>query len=168
MRDDLGRVGEGRLPILGAMERSELRAADVDRRRVVDRLERHYVDGRLTSDELSERVGRAMAARTYGELDALLDDLPPSPTPPESEPAEADEQSGPSRHTDFRAHTLSYLIVMALLVTIWLLTTPGGYFWPIWPMLGWGIGLAWHALARGSWGAGRRRGPGARRGPPRD
>ena len=36
---------------------------------------------------------------------------------------------------------------MALLVTIWLLTTPGGYFWPVWPMLGWGIGLASHGLA---------------------
>jgi hypothetical protein len=36
---------------------------------------------------------------------------------------------------------------MALLVTIWLLTTPGGYFWPVWPMLGWGFGLASHGLA---------------------
>jgi hypothetical protein len=168
MRDDLGRVGEDRLPILRAMERSELRAADVDRRRVVDQLERHYVDGRLTSDELSDRMSRAMAARTYGELDTLLHDLPPSSTPPESDPAEADEQIGPWRHTDFRAHALSYLMVMTLLVAIWLLTTPGGYFWPIWPMLGWGIGVAWHALARGSWGAGRRHEPGARRGPPRD
>lgn len=36
---------------------------------------------------------------------------------------------------------------MALLVTIWLLTTSSGYFWPVWPMLGWGIGLASHGLA---------------------
>ena len=47
----------------------------------------------------------------------------------------------------FQAHATSYLLVMALLVTIWLLTTPGGYFWPIWPALGWGIGLASHGLA---------------------
>jgi hypothetical protein len=39
------------------------------------------------------------------------------------------------------------VIVMAFLVVIWLLTSPGGYFWPIWPMLGWGIGLASHGLA---------------------
>ena len=33
---------------------------------------------------------------------------------------------------------------MALLVVIWALTG-AGYFWPIWPMLGWGIGVLSHA-----------------------
>lgn len=47
----------------------------------------------------------------------------------------------------FRAHATSYVLVMALLVMIWLMTSPGGYFWPMWPMLGWGIGLASHGLA---------------------
>ena len=138
------------------MERSELRAADADRRRVADELQRHYVDGRLSSDELSERLSRALAARTYGELDALLRDLPPSAAPAAAEPAgvdaaraDADERrAGPWGRRDFRAHATAYLLVMVLLIAIWLLTTPGGYFWPVWPMLGWGIGLASHGLAR--------------------
>jgi hypothetical protein len=30
---------------------------------------------------------------------------------------------------------------MGLLVLIWAVTSPGGYFWPIWPMMGWGVAL---------------------------
>jgi hypothetical protein len=44
----------------------------------------------------------------------------------------------------FQAHGLIYVAVNILLVVIWALTNPGGYFWPIWPLLGWGIGLAAH------------------------
>ena len=36
---------------------------------------------------------------------------------------------------------MTYLAVSALLVAIWALTG-AGYFWPIWPMLGWGVGVA--------------------------
>ena len=39
-----------------------------------------------------------------------------------------------------------YLVVNALLVVIWAFTG-AGYFWPIWPMAGWGIGLVLHAYA---------------------
>jgi hypothetical protein len=53
-----------------------IRASDADRERVADRLRDHAVAGRLTTDELDERSGRAFAARTLGELDALLADLP--------------------------------------------------------------------------------------------
>ena len=140
------------------MERSELRAADNDRRRVLAQLERHFVDGRLTSDEYDERVGLALAARTFGDLDALLRDLPADPTPPSEASLETEgEPVGPWSHEDFRRHFLSYAMVMALLVAIWLLTSPGGYFWPVWPMLGWGIGVASHGLARSGWmGSGRK------------
>lgn len=44
-----------------------------------------------------------------------------------------------------RIHLVVYLAVNTLLVAIWAITSPG-YFWPIWPMLGWGIGLAAHAV----------------------
>ncbi len=44
---------------------------------------------------------------------------------------------------DFRNHVAVYLIVNAMLVVIWALSGQG-YFWPVWPMLGWGIGLALH------------------------
>jgi hypothetical protein len=47
----------------------------------------------------------------------------------------------------FIDHARSYMAVNLLLVVIWLMTTPGHYFWPMWPMLGWGIGLLAHAMA---------------------
>lgn len=50
---------------------------------------------------------------------------------------------------DFRTSLLVYVLVNALLVVIWSLD--GGYFWPIWPILGWGLGVAlqgWNAYVR--------------------
>jgi hypothetical protein len=52
------------------------RASDEDREQVARALRRHAVAGRLTIDELDERIGAALSARTLGELDALLFDLP--------------------------------------------------------------------------------------------
>lgn len=47
---------------------------------------------------------------------------------------------------EFRAHLTSYVVVNAFLVALWAVTGRG-YFWPIWPILGWGIGLTFHALS---------------------
>jgi hypothetical protein len=44
---------------------------------------------------------------------------------------------------EFRNHVAVYLIVNAMLVVIWALSGQG-YFWPVWPILGWGVGLAIH------------------------
>jgi class 3 adenylate cyclase len=52
------------------------RVADADRDRTVTALREHVVDGRLTLDEFSERVGLALEARTWGDLDAVMADLP--------------------------------------------------------------------------------------------
>ena len=56
--------------------RSELRASHEDRDRVVELLRISAGDGRLTADELDERLEQAMTARTYGELAKLVTDLP--------------------------------------------------------------------------------------------
>ena len=45
---------------------------------------------------------------------------------------------------EFWGHLAVYLVVNAGLIVIWAMTS-GDYFWPVWPMLGWGIGLAAHA-----------------------
>jgi hypothetical protein len=45
---------------------------------------------------------------------------------------------------DFWTHVITYIAVNAFLIGIWAWTT-GGYFWPFWPLAGWGIGLAIHA-----------------------
>jgi hypothetical protein len=56
--------------------RSELRASHEDRDKVVELLRVSAGDGRLTAEELDERLERAMTARTYGELATLVADLP--------------------------------------------------------------------------------------------
>lgn len=53
-----------------------MRASDADRDRVLAELSQHFQAGRLTADELDERNGRALSAKTLGDLDALLSDLP--------------------------------------------------------------------------------------------
>jgi DUF1707 SHOCT-like domain/Domain of unknown function (DUF4190) len=53
-----------------------MRASSADRERAVDVLKAGFAEGRLTQDEYNDRMGRAYAARTYGELAALTADLP--------------------------------------------------------------------------------------------
>ena len=53
-----------------------MRASEAEREAVVERLREHCAAGRLTVDELSERIERAYAARTVADLDALTADLP--------------------------------------------------------------------------------------------
>ena len=60
----------------GEVARSELRASHEDRDRVVELLRVSAGDGRLTAEELDERLEQAMTARTYGELARLVADLP--------------------------------------------------------------------------------------------
>ncbi|MBC3840234.1 DUF1707 domain-containing protein [Streptacidiphilus sp. 4-A2] len=61
----------------GPASAPELRASHADRDRAVDVLRVAAGDGRLTSDELDERLEAALSARTVGELTALTTDLPP-------------------------------------------------------------------------------------------
>lgn len=60
---------------------SSMRAASADRERAVDVLKAGFAEGRLTQDEYNDRMGRAYAARTYGELAALTADLPAGAVP---------------------------------------------------------------------------------------
>jgi len=63
----------------GPVSRRDLRASHEDRDRIVEILRVAGGDGRLTADELDDRVGAALTARTYGELEALVLDLPAMP-----------------------------------------------------------------------------------------
>jgi hypothetical protein len=53
-----------------------LRASRTDHEHVLDTLKGAFVQGRLTKDELDERVGQTFAARTYAELAAVTADIP--------------------------------------------------------------------------------------------
>ena len=45
----------------------------------------------------------------------------------------------------FRMHAVVFALANAVFLVGWLLTGPAAYFWPIWPFVGWGLGLAYHA-----------------------
>jgi hypothetical protein len=71
------RGGQGDLPAAVAGE--ELRASHADRDQVVEVLRVAAGDGRLSAEELDDRLERALTARTYAELAALTADLPATP-----------------------------------------------------------------------------------------
>ena len=54
----------------------KIRATDADRDRTAALLREHLAAGRLSSEEFNERLDKAYAAKTLGELDQLLSDLP--------------------------------------------------------------------------------------------
>jgi hypothetical protein len=56
-----------------------VRASDADRERVVDALKAAFVQGLLTKDDLGIRAGQALAARTYGDLAAIMAGIPAAP-----------------------------------------------------------------------------------------
>jgi Domain of unknown function (DUF1707) len=56
--------------------RTTLRASDADREQIAERLRQAAAEGRILAEELEERLGAALSARTYGELDAVVADLP--------------------------------------------------------------------------------------------
>jgi hypothetical protein len=58
---------------------SSLRVSDADRDRAIAELSEHFQAGRLTVDELEDRTGRALQARTAEELAGLFTDLPRRP-----------------------------------------------------------------------------------------
>jgi hypothetical protein len=56
-----------------------VRVGDADRDAIAAQLREHYADGRLTLDELNERLDHAFAAKTTADLDAVMRDLPHVP-----------------------------------------------------------------------------------------
>jgi hypothetical protein len=73
---------------------AEIRAADEDRERVAAALRSHCEAGRLTIEELEERLAAAYAAKTLGDLDALMTDLPALPIRPAVAPADHPVSTG--------------------------------------------------------------------------
>lgn len=117
-----------------------MRASDADRGDVVEVLRDHAAAGRLTTEELEGRTDRALAARTVGELNGLLGDLP------SVRPSRRSIAVRNAAWRGYRVHQRIYLLAVALFVVLWALTGMG-YFWPVWPALGWGIGVVSHRAA---------------------
>lgn len=122
----------------------ELRASDRDRAQVAQILEEHFAAGRLTFDEVEQRIDGAYRSKTYGELRALLRDLPavqPSAQPqPEPGLTEQVRERVAKLPPGMREQILHYASIMTVLIVIWAITG-AGFFWPIFPLIALGIHL---------------------------
>jgi Domain of unknown function (DUF1707) len=65
----------------GLYSDEHLRVSDAERQAVTDRLAEHFANGRLDQAEFDDRVGRAMNAKTRGDLSGLFSDLPETGAP---------------------------------------------------------------------------------------
>ena len=96
--------------------RSDLRASDADREQIVARLRKAAAEGRLLAEELEQRIGAAFAARTYGQLDALIDDLPDDRVAP-PRPRAVTRMAGPAGALAIVVLAAAVVALVALVVT---------------------------------------------------
>jgi hypothetical protein len=115
--------------------RGDLRVSDAERDEVVEALRGHAQAGRLTSDELEERVALALKATTRDDLAALQRDLPV--------PARRAVSRPRARRPAYGYPPFVPLAI--LLVLVWAVSGAGS-FWPLWPLLFFGF----MALRRGT------------------
>lgn len=108
-----------------------LRASDADREQLIAELNEHAVAGRLSTEELEERLQAAYASRTTGELDALRRDLPM--TTREAAVAHAARRAQLSRR--LIQETGGSLTAFAVCTAIWLASGAHGSFWPVWVLI---------------------------------
>ncbi|MEO3815804.1 DUF1707 domain-containing protein [Plantactinospora sp. B24E8] len=141
-------------------QRDRMRAADSDRAAVADRLRRALDEGRLDLNEYDNRLQRTYAAKTYGDLDGLLADLP-APAPEERSRlaptgtggvAVPGGSTGPTPSSpgtvvrDWLRETWGpYFSTVAVVVGIWavicVMAGDINYFWPGWVAGPWGVVL---------------------------
>jgi hypothetical protein len=117
----------------------DMRAGHADREKVLDRLRRAHVEGRLDDAEFDERITATLAARTYGELAELTVDLPPVPAPG------AVDLSVPDPDGEFRSGVAAWGAASVTTMVIWaIISVASGtaiYPWFLWVAGPWGIVL---------------------------
>lgn len=107
----------------------QMRASNAERERVVAILQQAGVDGRLTIDEVDERVAAAYAAKYRNELPALTEDLPAD------EPAATQRAPRPVLASrGIRIHAIIAAVLSVLLISRWA-ASGAGFFWPFFPMM---------------------------------
>jgi len=110
---------------------SGFRVSDEQRERAAQQLREHFAAGRLTEDELDERVQAVYSARTEKDLRKLLADLPRLPATPQEVKAELAQRR---RHLQRRLiqETGGGIGLLIVCTVVWLASGATGQFWPIW------------------------------------
>jgi len=139
-----------------------IRASDADRDRTAALLREHHAAGRLTAEEFNERLDKAYAAKTLGDLDQLLSDLPGIDL--YHLPDHSVERRGPTgfglpwllapRATNaispaWRAAWGSWVTVSLVAFLAWLLSGHPGNLWFLWVAGVYGIVLCGRRVSGG-------------------
>ncbi|GGQ19142.1 hypothetical protein BKA00_004782 [Actinomadura coerulea] len=130
----------------------EIRASDADRDRVAASLREHCAEGRITMDELQERLDAVYGAKTLGQLQEVTSDLPEEdlyqlPVPAAQSKGTASPARRPSGDVEpqrMLAMWGAWATVSAINLTVWLiiLVTSGAvYPWWVWVAGPWGAVL---------------------------
>lgn len=122
-----------------------LRISDQQRERAAQEIREHYAAGRLSDEEMSDRVQVAYEAKTEADLRAIRADLPALPPTAAQQRQELEERR---RHLQRRVLQQSggALGLFVLCCVIWLVSGAHGQFWPMWVAL-----LTVVALLRNGW-----------------
>jgi DUF1707 SHOCT-like domain len=125
--------------MLDDMSRDEMRAADADRQAVAEKLKVALDEGRLDLHEYDDRLQRAYAAKTYGELNPLLADLP-GQVPVVPVVAGFEPPAHPT--VDWlREMWSSWIPVLMITTAIWAVGSLGAghveSYWPVWVVGPW-------------------------------
>jgi hypothetical protein len=110
----------------------DLRIGDAERDATMAQLRDHFVAGRLTFDELTERIDLALAAKTQGHIDGLMADLPRAPRAPRHESLEPVGDRDAGRFLVFAL--LLFALATWILIMAWM--SRHAYYGPSYPPLG--------------------------------
>ncbi|MDA4110001.1 DUF1707 domain-containing protein [Mycolicibacterium holsaticum] len=124
-----------------------VRAGDTDRENTANLLGQALAQGYLPMDEYESRLQTTFAANTRAQLRELTADLPVDRLK-RDDPQRRQARRQAARRA-VRIHLAGYLTMVAIVLTVWLavgLTAGSWYFWPVWPILGAGIGVLGHTL----------------------
>lgn len=103
-----------------------IRISDADREQVTSRLREHFAEGRLTSDELDERITATLSAKTFGDLRGVMADLPePGPLGPQQAPV---PPAWSSRPVYYRRGPRILPVALLIFFAVLLLSGPGWAF----------------------------------------
>jgi hypothetical protein len=130
------------------LETTSTLAGTHDREKTADLLGQAFAQGYLQVDEYDQRLQAVFQTHTAEELRHLIADLPLDRIRRHDPRRRAARLAAARRGV--RAHLAAYLAMCVIVLTVWAavaLTTDATYFWPIWPILGAGIGLVSHAAS---------------------
>ena len=96
----------------------DLRIGDAERDATMAQLRDHFVAGRLTLDELTERLDLALAAKTKSQIDGLMADLPRPPRAASGEPPQPVTDSDAGRFLVFAL--LLFALATWILIMAWM------------------------------------------------